>query len=306
MAFIAKFSSVSLLLMLSVFFCGCPSGQQGNIDEQALSEAETDIAEKGSLEAKVTQAKNMLYLIPSPIETAMLLHKAGAEYDSDIVNAPQNVSKYDTKRSKSINLGIYGADLSYANMFEQSQEAMFIVSAAKKLAEGIGVMKAFDQSTMDRMEQNINDRDSMLHIISDVYWIADAYLKENENSTTAALVVVGGWIEGLWIAVSVAKNNTENQDVRKRIAEQKYALDNLIGLVSNYDEDEDIKYILKDLSDLKVTYDKLEIVKSKSDHSTDPETGIMTIGGIKEVKMTEEQFTEIAEKVISIRTKYIE
>jgi len=295
-----------LLLMLSVFFCGCPSGQQGNIDEQALSEAETDIAEKGSLEAKVTQAKNMLYLIPSPIETAMLLHKAGAEYDSDIVNAPQNVSKYDTKRSKSINLGIYGADLSYANMFEQSQEAMFIVSAAKKLAEGIGVMKAFDQSTMDRMEQNINDRDSMLHIISDVYWIADAYLKENENSTTAALVVVGGWIEGLWIAVSVAKNNTENQDVRKRIAEQKYALDNLIGLVSNYDEDEDIKYILKDLSDLKVTYDKLEIVKSKSDHSTDPETGIMTIGGIKEVKMTEEQFTEIAEKVISIRTKYIE
>ena len=295
-----------MLLMLSVFFCGCPSGQQGNIDEQALSEAETDIAEKGSLEAKVTQAKNMLYLIPSPIETAMLLHKAGAEYDSDIVNAPQNVSKYDTKRSKSINLGIYGADLSYANMFEQSQEAMFIVSAAKKLAEGIGVMKAFDQSTMDRMEQNINDRDSMLHIISDVYWIADAYLKENENSTTAALVVVGGWIEGLWIAVSVAKNNTENQDVRKRIAEQKYALDNLIGLVSNYDEDEDIKYILKDLSDLKVTYDKLEIVKSKSDHSTDPETGIMTIGGIKEVKMTEEQFTEIAEKVISIRTKYIE
>lgn len=292
---------VSVLLL----FAGCNG--EGSSDENNDIDT-TDITNHSnqSSDFLADKAKKIFYMVPSPIETAALLKKAGANYDMDILNPIENVSKYETIRSKALNLGIYGADLSYVSIFDQTQETMLYVSCTKRMADDLGITSAFDSKKMERIEENINRKDSMLNIISDSYWIADAYLKENQRANISAMIITGGWIEGLYIATRLAGNSVSNSGLVKRIAEQKYSLDNLYALVNSYEKSEDINVILKDINALKAIFDELEIVSTSGENTTDPETGVTTIGSSKEIKITEEQLASITSTVESIRNKYIE
>ncbi len=292
-----EFSKTYLFFAVVLLFMAC--SDSGNKTE---SEGGGDAVG----EYKLDKAKEILYMIPSPVETVSLLKKAGAEYKGEILNPAENVSKYQTTRSKAINLGIYGTDINYASMFDQTQETMFYVKCAKTLANDLGVMNAFDKETLDRIEGNIENRDSMVQIMSDTYFEADAYLKENERQNISALVIVGGWLEGLHIAVNIAKQKPGNEKLIKRISEQKYSLNNLVLLVNSYEKNEDIKYILDDLMQIKSEYDKLEMVSAVSETTTNAETGITTIGGSKEIKINKEQLASISGKIEEVRKKYIE
>lgn len=287
-----------LFTIFTLLFIGC--SDSGTKSAESESETETES------EYKVDKAKEILYMIPSPIEVVSLIKKAGAEYKGEILNNVDNVSKYQTTRAKAINLGIYGTDINYASMFDQTQETLFYVKAAKTLANSLGVMNAFDKETLDRIEGNIENRDSMVTIMSDTYWEADTYLKENERANISALVIAGGWIEGLHIATKIIEMKPGNEMLVKRIAEQKYSLNNLVLLVNSYDKDADIKYVLDDLVALKAIYDKLDMQKTDGENKVDENTGITTIGGTKEIKISKEQLASISSKVKEIRTKYIE
>jgi hypothetical protein len=81
------------------------------------------------------KTKNIFHNIPPPMETAALLKKAGAEYDKDILNDVKNVDNYTAASKQALNLGIYGADLSYASVFNNTQESMLYTSCAQNLAK---------------------------------------------------------------------------------------------------------------------------------------------------------------------------
>lgn len=293
-----KFSEKYYLFLAAVLLFSACSNNGSEGDESNNGGA--------AAEYKLDKAKEILYIIPSPVEIISLLKKAGAEYKGEILNPTENLSKYQTTRAKAINLGIYGTDINYASMFDQTQETMFYVKCAKTLANDLGVMNAFDKETLDRIEGNIENRDSMVQIMSDTYFEADAYLKENERQNISALVIVGGWLEGLHIATTIAKQKPGNEKLIKRIAEQKYSLNNLILLVDSYEKNDDIKYILDDLMQIKAEYDKLEMVNSETQTTTNSETGVTTIGGSKEIKITLEQLASISGKIQEVRKKYIE
>lgn len=295
MALIRKYCFLTVIIML-LFGCSDSGNKSGETDSQGDPVSEY----------KLDKATEILYMIPSPIEVVSLLKKAGAEYKGEILNPAENVSKYQTTRAKAINLGIYGTDINYASMFDQTQETLFYVKCAKTLANNLGVMNAFDKETLDRIEGNIENRDSMVTIMSDTYWEADTYLKENERANISALVITGGWIEGLHIATKIAEMKPGNVKLVNRIAEQKYSLNNLVLLINTYEKDADIKYVLNDLMEIKAIYDKLETVKTQGENKVDEKTGITTIGGTKEIKISPEQVASISGKIKEIRTKYIE
>ncbi len=295
MNLIGKYWFLSATVML-VFGCSDSGNKSG----------ESDSSGDPVSEYKLDKAKEILYMIPSPIEVVSLLKKAGAEYKGEILNPADNVSKYQTTRAKAINLGIYGTDINYASLFDQTQETLFYVKCAKTLANNLGVMNAFDKETLDRIEGNIENRDSMTTIMSDTYWEADTYLKENERANISALVITGGWIEGLHIATKIAEMKPENGKLVNRIAEQKYSLNNLVLLINTYGQYPDIKYVPNELVEIKSIYDKLEMVKTPGENKVDEKTGITTIGGSREIKITPEQLASISGKIKEVRTKYIE
>ena len=54
------------------------------------------------------------------------------------------------------------------------------------MADGLDITSAFDAVTMERIEENMNNRDSLMTIINDAFWVVDAHLKENGQDNLSA------------------------------------------------------------------------------------------------------------------------
>ena len=298
-----KYMSIArmLIFIFPVLIIGCGDGGTGGGEEFEVDPQDQDISEEQ--QTRVERTEKIFYAIPSPMETVSLLKKAGAEYDKDILNDIENVDNYTSSAKMALNLGVYGSDLSYTSVFEQTQESMFYTSCAKKLSDNLNISGAFDEATMERMEDNLEDRDSLLSIISETYWIVDAYLKENDRENTSALIIVGGWVEGLYIATQVGTAGS-SEELNQRIAEQKLSLDNLIGLVNIYEPDADLTKVLEDLTQSKAAY---EGVSGGSGEGvvTGEENGVVVVGGDGVSNLSNEQLAVLSETVRTIRDSYI-
>ncbi|MFH1319067.1 MAG: hypothetical protein ABII90_00225 [Bacteroidota bacterium] len=301
------FSHASLTLRISVVagliavFSSCGSDQdEQKIDDKLITSDEEFTAG----EIRVKKVGKVFYSIPSPIEMTSLIKKAGGTYDKDILNSAGNVSNYITNKSMALNLGIYGADLSYSSIYDQTQETMLYFSAAKKLADGLGISSAFGKSIWERVENNLSNRDSLVQIISDSYWETDAYLKENRRSNTSALVITGGWIEGLYIGTKLATSATNNQEIISRIGEQKLTLNNLIAMLETYD-DEGVADILEELLEVQQVFDGVELSYTRKEPDTNPETKVTTLFTTSKISISEEQLDSISVKIKKIRDNII-
>ncbi len=291
---------------ISTLWISCGSD---DVDSEANNTPQPDAAHKeisADTKVRIEKTQKIFYSVPSPAETADMFKKAGLEYNKDILNPYNNVSKYATQFSKAVNLGVYGADLSYANIFEQTQESMLYMNCAKKLADELSVSGAFDAATMERFEENINNKDSLLSLISDTYWIIDDYLKENDQEETAALIIVGGWVEGLYLGAAMLTENMTNQELMQRIAEQKYSFENVMGLLNSFENNDNINKIKELMKPLEDAFAQVNLDGGETTTSTNDE-GITTIGTTNEnTPVTPEQILGIKNAVTQIRNQFIQ
>jgi len=186
------------------------------------------------------------------VEISSLFKSAGVKFNNDIISSYSKYVDYTTTDKKALNIGIYAVDLSYTRYFEQYDLSSRYFSAMQKLAENMGIPPEFFQNTARRFEENINNKDSLIKIANEVYKTTENYLKENAQYGTAALIIVGGWIEAIYLGSHIALE-TEDINIIERIAEQKYSLENLLKLLNLYIQDEIVKKYYEKLSYL---YDK--------------------------------------------------
>jgi hypothetical protein len=207
-----------------------------------------------------TKNENGFYDIPSPVQQAQLLEKAGATYDNSILNPLENISRYALANSKALNLGVYAADLSYTAAFNKPKDVVLYLTVSQKLAEELSIKGDFYSDIMKRMDKNTENQDSLLQIVSDVYYRANESLKENDQSHISALVVAGSFIEAMYIATHATENEKAKEAIYERIGEFKSTLNNLIGLMVTVHEN-DFSNVLADLKSIKTIYDETSASK---------------------------------------------
>ncbi len=290
------FSLLSLLTIstLSLFLVSC-QGDKSNLENQ--------LEDSLNVSDEFNKAKQVIYGIPSPIETAMLMKRAGAKYNQDYLNPLSNLGNYTTTKSMALNLGVYSADLSFASMFDQSQASIKYLSATKKLADDLGILNAIDKSIITRMENNINNRDSVMEIISETFMNSNSFLKENDRGEIAAIILTGGWLEGLYIGIQIVKNTAANKELMERIADQRLSLNTLISLLNEYKNDANVQSILPDMERLKKVFDKIQTSSTKMEVIEKDGKNIIT--STSEVKFTQEVFNELDAVVTEIRSNII-
>jgi hypothetical protein len=293
-----------LFFMLGLILTGCNRGTKTE------GEGSGDFEASGTLDAETQEqlntAKRIFYSLPSPLETAMLIKNAGAEYDEELINPVSNTSRYITTKSKALNLGIYSTDLSYASLFDQSQATLDYIAAAKEMADGLNILDAIDEETVTQLEEQINNRDAIIDIISETLMNSSSFLQENDLEGTASVVLVGGWVEGLYIATSlVNENELDNNKLVERIADQKLSLDIMVRLLESTPEDQDAQSVLEDVKALRIIFDKITIDQGEATVVEDPETHVSTIKSESSIKISNRVFTELRAKVVEIRSSYI-
>lgn len=103
------------------------------------------LADNDSFENEKPLPKNLkdedviFYNIFTPSDMSNLINEYSSFYKSSLVNSLSNTSKYTQSTSKALNIGVYGADLNYLWVFEQSQQAATYVANIQKLADQLGV-----------------------------------------------------------------------------------------------------------------------------------------------------------------------
>jgi hypothetical protein len=296
-----------VLLVATIMIASCAGdGKKGQRDQEDQLSDTSLVDEK--LMGDFTKSKLIFYSLPSPLETAMLIKRAGVAYDEDILNPLSNISRYATNRQMALNLGVYSADLSYTSLFDQTQSSMRYMANAKKLAEGLGITEAIDENTLRLLEENMNNRDVVMDIVSEAFMNSNAFLNENDRPALAVMVLVGGWVEGLYLATALTEGSMDkNKQLVEKIIYQKLSLYTVISLLENYqEENSDIKDILVKMNELKAIFDEVKIVNTSNvEAQTDETKRMTTIKADSETFMSKEVFNRLCKKVKEIRTEFV-
>ncbi|MCW3806214.1 hypothetical protein [Plebeiibacterium marinum] len=294
--------TIALLLVVS---CVSDGKKSQKTEEEKIVESVQQVDSK--MVEDFNKSKLIFYSLPSPLETAMLIKRSGARYDEEILNPVDNVTNYNTNLKMALNLGIYSADLSYTSLFDQTQSAIKYMGCAKKMAEGLSILEAIDENTIKKLEDNMNNRDAVMDIISESFMNSNAYLKENDRAALSVMVLVGGWVEGLYLATTLTNGSLENnRRLIDRIIYQKLSLITVLNLLETHSENEDIIYLQNKIGELKSIFEDIKIVNtSKVNAETDAENRITTIKAESETQITKEVFNRLLNKVAEIRGEFI-
>jgi hypothetical protein len=288
---IIAFGLASVLL----YSCGDPKPTEGETGD--------DLADTDTVKAVALNVGGELFSVPSPMQTALLIQKSGVAYDKAILNAGNKNGQYASDYSKALNLGIYGADLGYVSMYNQTQDAIGYLGAVKNLADKLGVSAAFDQSTMKRINDNISNKDSMLMLVGIAYRASDAYLKTNKRTEISSLILTGGWIESMHFSIT-AYNKKPTDEIKYRIAEQKQALGSIVRLIKSHNLP-DAAELTAQLEDLVKIYEGITTKYNFVEPTTDEAKKVTYINSTTEISISKEQIEQIAAKVLAIRDKVI-
>ncbi len=237
---------ISSVIVSILVFCSFQTVSAGNLPEN------------DKIPQTTKAIKRLFFNVPSPLEVSAILKRINLPYNADLMNPYKNAENYLSQSDMALNIGVYGADLSYIRIYEQYQDAARYLAVIKKLTAALGVPESEEHKTLKRLEANIQNQDSLLSIISNTFTKSDMYLKENKRSETAALIVLGGWIETLYLSVNSLNLKHPNKDLEQLIAEQKYSLKNLMGLLNQYKDDASIKLFLPDLIELGGVFKKIK------------------------------------------------
>ncbi|NSW45228.1 MAG: hypothetical protein HPY79_05390 [Bacteroidales bacterium] len=292
----------NILLLFSIFsflFIGCNNNQNQNLNDGDTTSLKNDTVH-------TNRVKKIFYNVPSPIEMSSVIQRSGAQFRSDVLWSYKDVEKYTSISKQALMLGVFGSDLSYVRLFDQIQLAINYLSGIKKLCDAIEIPEEQGSRAIQRMEKNIDNKDSLLQIISETYAAADSYLKDNDRGNTATLVILGGWIESLYIATQIADYaNPSNKEIVDRIGEQKYSLANMIELIKAYPDDKDLQAYLPMLEELKALYENVKIEYVKGNVVTDETKKTTTIYSVAKVTFSKETFDKIKTLAKQIRTNIV-
>jgi len=304
-----KNTSITLAaLSLSLVFSGCGSGSRDNdlgSSVDSLMNKQSDSATVALSDEVVDQ---IIETFPSPLEMTSLLRTVGAKFSADYLNETDALERFDNSYEKAYNLGAFGADLGYANFYEETTTAMSLLGAVRSLSNDLKVGQFFDFATMKRLAENKNNLDSLLYISTKGFQDMDDYLTSNGRGEVSLLILFGGWLEGLYLTSEACLSNQQvPRELAERIGEQKIVIDDLLVLLTPYEHVSALAPIRQDLQELKSLYDNVQITYTYSEPTMKEVNGMLVVedNSKSEISISDEVLHQILNKVKELRNKRV-
>lgn len=291
--------------LIAVLLAACGSDKKS--DEQAFLETLDSGKSEGPTISEAVIG-DILQQIPSPLEISVLLKESGKKYNASLLNSADNLPKYNSNYKKALNLGIYGTDLGYTNIYEQNQDGVKYITSIKSLADGLNIGQFFDIETIGRLATNSKNLDSLLLITTQNFNSINHYLQTQGRANLSVLLLTGGWLEAVHITCNVAISDPNNKELQEKIGEQKVILENIMLLLSFYkDSDQNMASLLTDMNELKAAFDKVNITYTYKESTFEVVDGVMIIkdNSTTTIDITPDDINSIRSIISSVRNKII-
>lgn len=280
---------INFLLALSTCIVLAACGGSKDHDDHADQMDTTAVVAKDTTPVTVNEETKFKFdfaiaNIPSPVGMINEISNWGVPYNNTLLNDPAKSSTYNNEFTKAVTLGIYNIDLAYAMLNNKGEDVLKLMKTTMTQADALGLKGALDQMIGKRAEENISNKDSLLKILDEIFVKSDTYLRNNDRVYTASAVFAGTWVEGLYLTCKITESVTDaaaKAKAYKHVWEQRFHLNNLMTLLSDYKDKKEAAALN---ADLKVIHDEIEVIKDPKD-------------------MDDAKFKAIAAKIYALREK---
>ena len=198
--------------------------------------------------------------------------------------------------------------MAYVASFNKYQESVDYLNTVRTLSDDIGISAVFDENLIGRIDNIIDNKDSLLRITSDSYLGIVRYLESSNRKKSLALIVTGGWLESIYVVSNMISNYEQDENVIQLLADQKLVVENLMSYLEQNKYDDNIQRTINDLKPLSSIYAKLETKAEEKDPKTEKKEnteidGKIIVGGSDKIVMTKEQFIKLKDEISKLRNK---
>lgn len=267
------------LLISSLFIISCGIDSSNNENKSDDNTIETNKTLN-----KQINIQNFFNTIPPAIELLQIINEAKLHYNPTYLSNPNKYQQYSLEKSRAFNLGVYGADLAISGLFNQSQQTISYLKCTNYLAKELGISTTFDENVLQRLENNKDNRDSTLEIISEIFKKADKLFSENKRDELSTYMIAGAFIESMYVtgeyALSRSNDTLYLQKIMKLYTQQSESLSYLINLlqITIGNDDATLKQKLVDISSsLKTSSESIENFKQTHNLLTELRNQIINV-----------------------------
>jgi hypothetical protein len=201
---------------------------------ESKNQKKINVVEMQSLEQQIEEN---VYPLPTSAEVIKKLTDMDLGYILGSTNPPDNARNYVESYNRSVNLGVYGADLSYATLYNMQQDVIDYLSAIRTLALEQNLSKIYDETLYDRIKANFDNRDTLVTILTDAFDNTYSYMVDAGQANLALLMVGGAWVEGMYLTMAVSESGGHLSGFESVLLDQKKSFELFEELCKPHAED---------------------------------------------------------------------
>lgn len=249
--------------------------------------------------------KETYYGLLTPMEICVIFERLAVPYNTAALNPTHNRDLYLSNSKAAINTGVYGVNFGYLKMFGFGQEVIDYMVTIREMSNKLGIPDNLLIDPIRRVQNDMADPDTITKLMKKAYEDIEGHLRLSGRESTAGLMVMGGWVEAMFIATQLVYNPLNpDAEVVQKIAEQKYTLTSLLSFMKNYYDDPVVVYYTKKLKFLKNYFDSFDIYFEKGDLEIDTSRQILLSSGAK-MTVTVETLNTIRDYIAKLRTEMV-
>ncbi len=293
-----------ILIIPAILAGGCKS------DKGKRNPGLLDDSEAAEIVDRIETIKQVYHLSPSPAEMLSVIDVAELSFDIGLLNPTGNMDNYHDTKSQTIGLGIYITDLAYAALFGRHEETLDYLDVVRTMAEQIRVSGAIDDELIENARTNVEYLDSLFNISNEAFINMLFFCERNDRPNTVIMLSAGAFIESLFLAINLAGDNGQTDYILQHLADQKYALDNLMMFAESIkDQDPNVAAVIEDMKPIKEIYDDITVVAGattvETEKTADDQPKKLVIGGGSKPTLSKKEFEKLKKTTVELRNKLV-
>jgi hypothetical protein len=241
-----------IVLSLLILSVTCLSSCKNRSTEKQQNKVEME-----QVKVIESQIEANVYPLPTSVEVIKMLTELEVGFIIGISNPVENSKKYFSSTARAINLGVYGADLSYASLYNVQQEVLNYMDAIRVLSNELNMSQIYNEDLYEDIKKNFDNRDELVKTLTDAFNETYVFLSENDQQPLALLVVGGAWVEGMYLTTHVSEAAYQVAGISGVLLEQKKSFELFLEITKPYLSDPSVSDFVNLLDPVKKVYEGL-------------------------------------------------
>ncbi len=256
-----------------------------------------------SNQSDTLMSQEILYTYPTPDELIDVIEKEHLNFNNNYLNSVSNVNQYINTKTKNLNLGIYLADLAYAAFFLRRNQISRYVDVINQTSDDLLISSETRTKMKNDLINNMENLDSIYHLTNVYYYEIMQELEKNNNNGLMVIISAGTYIESIYLSLSLVDDFSNENELIKKIAEQKNAFVSLLNTSKLYEDHYYVKDIIPYLERIIGIYNQFKVEDAGKLVFIKRPDGTVKFKSAEKVVMNEQQFNTFRKTITDIRNE---